>query len=144
MGCATPLMILDGKVTPMPVRHAAIGWKDTAEARRALHDLVALLEPGCRVSVVSVGSSEAENLKATESIKEVVRHLARHGLNAQEYQIVGEGQTAAQALQGFAALHGAELLAIGAFAHSRLREIAFGGVTHSMIERAPLPLLLSR
>lgn len=45
---------------------------------------------------------------------------------------------------GFALRYGAELLAIGAVAHSRLRKMPFGGVTRSLIEPPRLPLLLAR
>jgi nucleotide-binding universal stress UspA family protein len=144
MASGTPLIILSGATSLAPVHHAMIGWKDTSEARRALHDLIAVITPHAKIDVVGVGRNEGALPAILESTDEVVRHLRAHGFDAAAHAIPANGQSDAEALQGFALRQGAELLAVGAFGHSRLREIVFGGVTRALIEHPRLPVLLSR
>ncbi|WP_404372441.1 universal stress protein [Sphingomonas sp. MMS24-J45] len=144
MGGGTPLIVLNGAATLDPVHHAVIGWKDTSEARRALHDLVALAAPHAKIAVVAIARNEAALPKLAEGMKDVVRHLSAHGFEASAHALPADGQNVAEALQDFALREGADVLAIGAFGHSRLREVVFGGVTLALIEHARLPVLLSR
>lgn len=144
MGSGTPLIVLSGETSLAPVKHAVIGWKDTREARRAVDDLVAVITPHAKVEVVGVGRDEAALPAILERMNEVVRHLVAHGFDATPHAVPANGQSDADALQGFALRQGAELLAIGAFGHSRLRETVFGGVTRTLIEHPRVPVLLSR
>lgn len=144
MGAGTPLLILTGADALPPVHNAVLGWKDCPEARRAVHDLVALIEPGAKVSVVSVGAEEVDEGRSAESAYEVVRHLVRHGLRAERQSVTNAALSDAEALQAFALEDGADLLAIGAFGHTRLREVMLGGVTRSLLDTVRLPLLVSR
>lgn len=143
MAGGTPLLILSGATNLSSVRYAAIGWKDSAETRHAVHDLITLVEPGGRIAVVCSGVEEGDAGEVAESAGEVVRHLVRHGFQAETHVLLQDGQSDAAALEGFALRGGAQLLAIGAFGHSRFRDVVLGGVTRSLIERPRLPLLLS-
>jgi nucleotide-binding universal stress UspA family protein len=144
MGAGGPLLIL-ASAAPLPrIQNAVLGWKDCPEARRAAHDLVMLTEPHAKVSVVTVGQNADESGADPESAAEVVRHLVRHGLRAEHKQLAGDELSDAETLEAFALEDGADLLAIGAFGHSRLREVVLGGVTRSLLDKTRLPILLSR
>lgn len=144
MGAGSPLLVLaQGDELPL-VQNAVIGWKDSPEARRAVHDLVALATPDAKITVVTVGGFADEQRLAAESAVEVVRHLIRHGLRADWEQIGNDEFSDTETLEAFALENGADLLAIGAFAHARLREAVFGGVTHRLLDKARLPVLFSR
>ena len=54
------------------------------------------------------------------------------------------GEPTGDVLHDDAARHGADLLVMGAYGHSRLREFVFGGATKGLLGRLPLPLFLSR
>ncbi|MDH7974848.1 universal stress protein [Sphingomonas sp. AR_OL41] len=144
MAGGTPLVIGNAKARLAAARHAAIGWKDSAEARRAMHDLIPLVEPGGQISVVTVAQDQAEADAMADSVGEVVRHFTRHGFDAQAHQLLAGVESDASALEAFALGHDVELLALGAFGHWRLRDVILGGVTHAMIDQPRLPLLLSR
>lgn len=144
MGSGTPLIIAGGQAPLAPARHAVMGWKDSPEARRALHDLVPLVERGRRISLVAVAQGQADMDAATASLNEAMRYLVRHGFETDAHQILAGVESDAHALSEFARRGEADLLALGAFGHLRLRDVVLGGVTHAMLERPPLPLLLSR
>jgi nucleotide-binding universal stress UspA family protein len=141
LSSGTPLLILppDRRVTR--VRHAVLGWKPGPEAVRAVHDLVRLLEPQARVDIVVV--SEASKTADEQVGSEVKRHLARHGFVPELHQVQDREHCEADALQQFAIEARADLLAIGGFGHSRIREVMLGGVTRDIIDDARIPVLLA-
>ena len=67
--------------------------------------------------------------------------LRRHGVRAEPEAIGGPDGAAAEALLRSALAHHADLLVIGSYGHTRLREFLFGGVTRHMLHEAPLPVL---
>lgn len=100
MGGGTPLLILTGATALPPVHKAVLGWKDSAEARRAVHDLVALTEPGAKLSVLTVGPRSDRG--DDESADEVVRHLIQHGLRAERKWLSDTELSDHEALEAFA------------------------------------------
>lgn len=144
MSAGTPLLVLAGGDALPPVRKVVIGWKDSPEARRAVHDLIALAEPAAKVTVVTVGGFADEARVTAQSAAEIVRHLIGHGLHAEWKAIRSDEFADAEALEAFALEDGADLLVIGAFAHSRFREVIFGGFTRSLLDKSRLPILFSR
>ncbi|WP_423605404.1 universal stress protein [Sphingomonas sp. MS122] len=142
LSSGTPLVILPPDRRVVRVRHAVLGWKPGPEANRALHDLVRLLEPEAQVDIVIV-SDRPVQAADDQSGLEVRRHLGRHGFLAELHHLVDREHCEADALQQFAIEAHADLLAIGGFGHSRIREVMLGGVTRAIIEDARIPVLLS-
>jgi nucleotide-binding universal stress UspA family protein len=134
----TPTIILPPRKGLARVSRAVLGWKPSPEANRAVHDLVAIAEPGAAVEIVIVDQKIER-----DAGDEVVRHLARHGLKPQLHRLECDGVPEAGVLHGFALRSAADLLVVGGFAHSRLREIVLGGVTRTLIEETEVPVLLS-
>ena len=144
MEAGAPLLILGrGNALP-PVCNAVIGLKDSPEGRRAVRDLAIIAEPEAKITVVSVGGFADEEPLTTAIATEVVRYLGRHGLRAEWKQLDNDELSDAENLEAFALDVGADLLAIGAYGHSRLRETVFGGVTRTFLNHARLPVLFSR
>lgn len=144
LSSGTPLLLLPEGATLGKVGHAVFGWKPSPEANRALHDLIAIAEPGALIDVAMVDGDEHPRGTAVEAGDEVVRHLGCHGLEAEVHVLQLETtQTVAGVLQAFAVQRRADLLAIGGYAHSRLREVWLGGVTDDVIFETKLPVLLS-
>jgi nucleotide-binding universal stress UspA family protein len=71
------------------------------------------------------------------------RHLSRHRLNFSFSQVESKGRPIGDALASVAAERESDLLVMGAFGHSRIRDFVLGGATKSMLARPPLPLFLS-
>lgn len=137
-----PLVILPPGRSLATVSHAVLAWKPSPEAVRALHDLVSLLEPGARVDIVSCGDKPSHD-GDSRGHGVVADYLDHHGFEAGSVWL-DQRYDVAEQLQTYALEIGADLLAAGAFAHSRLRELVFGGVTAGLINQTRIPVLLSR
>lgn len=139
----TPIMILPTNMAVPAIRRAVLGWQPSPEANRAVHDLVQLAEPGATIDVVTVGTQLSECEEERDSHAEVKRHLGRHGFVANGHWIVNDEQIEAETLTRYAQDTTADVLAIGGFAHSRVRQIMLGSVTKDLVSRADLPILIS-
>jgi len=144
MGSGGPLLILAMDGILPPIHNAVFGWKDSPEARRTVHDLTRLAEPGAKISVVTVGAEYDEPSVISEGANEVVRHFVRHGFQAEWKHLTNGDLTDAEVLEEHALAGKADVLAIGAFAHSWLKEKVFGGVTRTLLDKPRLPILASR
>lgn len=122
-----------------------IGWNDSAQSARAAHDVLPLLQPGAKATVLTVerprGGGE---LPAKPPGAKISEHLARHGIAVSAARTVNDGTISdADALLSCAWDIGADLLAVGGYGHSRRREILLGGVTRSLLDHMTLPVLMS-
>lgn len=124
-------------------RHAVIGWTPRRESSRALHDALALLAPGAHVTVMTAARNAAEDGPGMDAASRVALHLARHGFAATAREVAAEGIEPADVLLNAVSDLGADLLVVGAYGHSRLREWVMGGVTRSLLAHATVPVLLS-
>jgi nucleotide-binding universal stress UspA family protein len=119
-----------------------IAWDDSREAARALADALPVLQRARFVEVVSVERHRDDEAPAGI---EVSAYLELHGVRAsfssmQRSVGLGAGAT----LLAKANDVRADLLVMGAYAHSRGVERVLGGVTRTMLESATLPVLMSR
>ncbi|MCW6530208.1 universal stress protein [Sphingomonas sp. MMSM20] len=117
--------------------HIVIGWNGSREAARVLNDALPLLESHARIDIVSVSPGGSPG--ALDPISE---HLTRLGYAPTQHALSGADATSDLLLRFVDQLH-AQLLAVGAFAHSRFEEVVLGGVTRDLVEGAPVPVLFS-
>lgn len=118
-------------------RSMVFAWSDTREFARSLWAALPLLKQAEKVVVVSVGDKEDELRPAR-----LVRALSRHGVVAETKLPSAKGRDVGETLLATAAELEADLLVMGAYGHSRLREFALGGVTRHVLENAQLPVLM--
>jgi nucleotide-binding universal stress UspA family protein len=119
-----------------------VAWNGKREAARALGDAAPFLDEAEAVHVVTVDAQPAYEGAAAPGV-EIAAHLARHGLKVELRQVDGLGRSAEAALVDEARAIGADLIVMGGFGHSRLRQFVFGGVTRALSRNTPLPLLMS-
>lgn len=140
-GASRPVVVVPTSATTLSLDTIVVGWDGTAPAARALHDAVPLLRQAGRVDVVSVVNDKT--LPEGAHAKDIVPLLARHGVKATAHELEGGNGHAAQVLLHHATSNQAGLLVIGAYAHSRLRQLVFGGFTSALLKDCPVPLMLS-
>jgi nucleotide-binding universal stress UspA family protein len=117
-----------------------VGWKETREAAWALTAAMPLLVRAQRVILASVQDDASAPGGALDDL---ARELAWHGIAAAARTISSDGRSVAQVLHAAAEAADADFLVIGAYGHSRIRELIFGGVTEALLEGASLPIFLA-
>lgn len=135
-----PVLIVpaEGPIRPIG-RRVLIAWNGSREAARAAFDCLALLAPGAEMTLLAVDSP-----KGAATMQPMLRALSRHGLQPVAAQISrSEGRSTSEEILKSAAEFEADLLVLGCYGHSRLRETVFGGATTRVLRDMTLPLLMA-
>jgi nucleotide-binding universal stress UspA family protein len=142
-GSGRPTLILPTapRSRPFDLGTVAVAWDFSRAAARAVSDALPLLEIAKKVRVVTVINEKA--LDSKHSAEELAKNLARHGIDVVLDKIDANGKPIGKVLEAYALAHGIDVLAMGAYGHSRWREFVLGGATRSLLSRPPLPILFS-
>jgi nucleotide-binding universal stress UspA family protein len=139
-----PVLIAPAGFAPtLKSKRVMIAWDSRPESARAVYGALELMSSSDEVRVVLVDPVASDARNGGEPGADIAAYLARHGLNVTVDQLPSGGRPAADVLKRHATDVGADLLVMGAYGHSRLRERIFGGVTRSFIEEATLPVLMA-
>ena len=137
LACRTPILALrDDAGLNLPLSKACIAWDGGDESAVALRSAIPLLTSCASVEVLTVHEKPG-GFPGTQAM----RYLSRHGINADLKELAREGSTE-ETLAQAVAQSGAELLVMGAYGKSRMREFLFGGVTLYFLEDSDGPALL--
>ena len=126
---------------PLSIDVVGVAWDFSRPAARAIADAMPILERAKTVRVVTITQEKASDTK--HSGAELMRHLAFHGIEIVVEEEEAAGRSIGQALEDYATAHDLDLLVMGAYGHSRLRDFVLGGATKTVIAPPPLPVLLS-
>ena len=124
-------------------RRVLIGWNASREATRAVNDAMPLLAAADVVTVLTIDAREGPDAHGELPGADISLHLARHGVKATIERTVSAGVPAGEVLLSRAADLGVDLLVIGAYGHSRMRELLLGGATRSILQSMTVPVLMS-
>ncbi|WP_024921746.1 MULTISPECIES: universal stress protein [unclassified Afipia] len=128
-----------GEVVPERI---LLGWNASREARRAITDSLPILKVAQSVALIVVDAADNPR-HGEEPGADVALYLARHGVNVTVEQMHSNGLPVADVILNFARDNKINFIVIGAYSHSRSREIIFGGVTRSLLNKAEMPLLIA-
>jgi nucleotide-binding universal stress UspA family protein len=131
-----------------PFRRVLIAWDASRAASRALHDALPLLPragSGGEVLVLRVDPdpAEAEFGRSATGAGAVAAHLVRHDIAARVRNAIAAGLPTGDVILNHAADMMADLLVMGGYGHTRLREHLIGGVTLDVLRTMTLPVLMS-
>jgi nucleotide-binding universal stress UspA family protein len=118
-----------------------VAWDFSRPATRAMADAMPILEKAKRVCVLTVTKEKA--IDTRRSSAELAKHLARHGADVVLDEVDAKGRSIGDVFEAHVTYRNADLLVMGAYGHSRLREFVLGGATKSMLSRPPVPILMS-
>jgi nucleotide-binding universal stress UspA family protein len=127
-----PVLLAPAKPPETLTGRIMVCWKETPEAARAAGAALPLLANARHVVVAHVHERNAP----ANGIGEIVRHLAWHGIDADVSRLAGGGGSAGERLAAVAHECAADLIVMGAYGHSRARELLFGGCTQYFLENA--------
>lgn len=123
-------------------RNVMVAWDASRSAARAVADAMPVLCSAEKVEVIVVNARSSSEGHGDEPGADVALYLARHGVNVSVRQQVSDidiGNT----LLSHAFDIGADMLVMGGYGHSRLRELVMGGATRSLLAQMTLPVLMS-
>ena len=141
-GSGVPLLLIPANWNkPSPTRKAIVAWDGGGAAARAVRDALPLLVDAELVEVVSVVGEKDVGAEASGS--DVARHLARHCREVSVNVLPVRDDGVAATLFAHGILTRADLVVMGGYGHSRLREFILGGMTRDALARTDIPTLLS-
>lgn len=125
-------------------RRVLVGWNASREAARAVNDALPLLTGAETVHVLAANPHRGPDGHGDVPGADIALHLARHGVKVTaEHRVAPDIPNAADLLLNEAADMSADLLVVGAYGHSRLREFILGGVTRTLMQQMTVPVLMS-
>lgn len=123
-------------------RNIVLGWSDTREAARAAHDVLGLADNGAQLTVLRVGSAVRDAIKDTTAI-DMTEMFARHGIKPTLEHRNAAGQSVSEVLDNVAFEKGADLIATGAFGHSKAYDLFIGATSYGLLRNQKIPVLFS-
>lgn len=142
-GC--PVLVLpEGQTSVDQIgRRVLVGWNQSDEALMAVRRALPLLKAADAVEIAVVAPSP-HSPEGSDPGGALCQMLTRHGVKCDIAVLAKTLPTVSEVLNRRAAETGADLIVMGAYSHSRLREAIMGGATRHMLERASLPMLMAR
>jgi nucleotide-binding universal stress UspA family protein len=140
-GSGRPTIVVPPSARPTRLEHIVVAWDGSRVAARALWDAVALLPKNGRITVLTI--RDEKPLSGSDLARSLASSLDSRGHNAKSLDMTLGERTIAAALQESTIEAGAQLLAMGGFGHSRVRDFILGGATKGILADLRLPVLLS-
>ena len=124
-------------------QNVLVCWNAGREAARAVTDALPFLQRAKHVTVLSVDGDAAPSAYGDSPGSDVALYLARHGVKAEAAQTVSGGIDVGSVILSRASDQSADLIVMGAYGHSRAREILLGGATRTILRQMTVPVLMS-
>ena len=118
-----------------------VAWNARREAVRAVNDALPILQKAASVIVLAANPPTGDEGDIPSA--DICHHLARHGVQAEARSTIGSDIDVGDLLLSHAADLGTDMIAMGAYGHSRLRETVLGGVTRYLLHHMTVPVLMS-
>lgn len=140
-GAGRPVLVLPEKVVRKEFAAVTIAWDGTRSAARAVADALPFLQRASRVTVLTVVGEKP--LGNDDIGARLATGLRERGFAAETLTVEAEDCPIAETLQERAVEAGADLLVMGGYGHSRIRDFVLGGATQGALDELRLPVLMS-
>lgn len=131
-------------VTEPHFKKVIVAWNGSKEAARAAFDALIFLKDAEAVEVLAVDPDETGHRDSGMAGAEIATALSRHDVRVTYRAETSDGVPTGEVIENRVGESGADLLVMGAYGHSRLREFIFGGTTRTMLQSMPVPTFMSR
>lgn len=135
-------LVPNRKPAKTPFEHIVVAWNGSRESARALAEALPYLHKATQVTVVVVDEEPPMELQAVLGT-DAVNHLKHHEINAVLHHVRLRDADVGATLIAEARRLKADLIVMGAYGHSRVREWLLGGATYTLLHKAPIPLLVA-
>jgi len=142
--CGRPVLMIPyaGGVSSIG-EQVVVGWNASRESARAVNDALPLLETAKKVSILAVNPKPGLNGLGDEPGADIALHLARHGVKVTADHFSARDMEPGDMILNYVAYTSADLLVMGAYGRSRIRELVLGGVTRHIMLHMTVPVLFS-
>lgn len=141
-GCGRPVLLLPNNVvSPISLAVIVVAWDGSRVAARAISDALPFLKFAQSIRLVEIANDKP--LDGASGIAALRKQLLSHDVRAVTDTIAADGESSGDVLARYCVSHHADLLVMGAYGHSRIRDFVLGGATRHFIAEAMLPVLLS-
>lgn len=137
------LIVPKGFNADVKPKRVMIAWDSRLEASNAVSRSLDVLITAEDVHAVLIDPVEGDGGQGAEPGGDLATYLSRHGVKLTVDRLPSQGRSVAETLSRHATDMAADMLVMGAYGHSRIRERIFGGVTRSILERPPLPIIMA-
>jgi len=127
----------------MKVRKAVIAWDGGKKAVRAVNEAIPLLQARQEVIILVINPGERKGIHGAHPGRDLAEHLRHHGIDARPDVFTVDDAKPDTVVLNYMSDSGADLLVMGAYSHSRLREKAFGGVTNTILNHMTTPVFMA-
>jgi nucleotide-binding universal stress UspA family protein len=137
-----PVLIVPNTGSPHPIpKRIVVGFTERREATRAVFDALPLLQRADKVMVIEVDPKPGPEI--AESRAALCTTLSHHGVTCEEDTVASRHGDVGDALLACCERVQADLLVMGCYGHSRLREFVLGGASRHLLAGMTLPVLMS-
>ncbi|CAN7583197.1 universal stress protein [Mesorhizobium amorphae] len=140
LAAGRPILVASESCAPIKAESILIAWNDTREARRAVADAMPFLITARDVVIATVDQGSPA---PQDNVADVELFLARHGVKARSEVLDARHSEPADLLLRIGQEIAADLIVLGGYGHSRVREMTFGGVTRSVLRNGSLHRFIS-
>ncbi len=127
---------------PVAFDNAVIAWDHSAPAARAVADALPMIQAAANVRIIT--ATDEIKPAEQESGLALVNHLVEHGIRASFETVKIDGSSVGKVFEAYVRAKAIDLLVMGAYRHSRLNEVVWGGATKTVIGRPPCWVMMSR
>jgi nucleotide-binding universal stress UspA family protein len=135
-----PVLIAPQAPLPTIGKRVAIAWNGTAESAAAVQAAIPWMQRADKVQILTADEYHRRGPGAME----LAGYLALHGIQTDAAQFRPIDKDVGRGLLEGARAFGADFMAMGAYSHSRLRQLILGGVTRHVLENATIPVMMNR
>jgi nucleotide-binding universal stress UspA family protein len=143
-GSGRPVLVVphaSKRGTGFELGRVVVAWDFSQPASRAAADAHPILQKAKRVELLTVTNEKV--IPGKRTVADLAKNLAYHGVDVSIETADAAGRRIGEALGVYVDVHQTDLLVMGAYGHSRVREFILGGATKSMLSHPPIPILLS-
>ncbi|MCP5086658.1 MAG: universal stress protein [Rhodobacteraceae bacterium] len=137
-----PILIVPDDQADVPRNKVVIAWDGGQQALRAAKGALPLLEQADEVDVIIV-ESKGNGRQQEKIAADIGTFLSRHRINVVIKVIPKSANRMADVIRTHAEEMGANLVVMGGYGHSPLREFLFGGATRNMLKDSNIPILMA-
>ncbi|MGI9317624.1 MAG: universal stress protein [bacterium] len=124
-------------------KNILVAWDDSRASTRALNDAMPLLSNADTVQLFTINSSGRTRETKEVSAIDISKHLARHNINVETRVLVATDIDPADLLLSHVSDMGNDMVVMGAYGHSRIRELVLGGMTREILQSMTVPVFMS-